>query len=75
MVEQIVVAVGIGIGLVFSLGVVLGVMIMVALAVRREDRRYTLTGPSPDAASRGVRRLVRLGLRDITPPDPSRWTR
>lgn len=69
MMEHIVVAVGIGMALAFGAGVVLGIMMMVSMAVRREDRRYTLTGPPPDVAARGVRRLTRLGLRDIIPPE------
>jgi hypothetical protein len=73
--QHIVVAVGIGMALVFSLGFGLGIMIMVAMAIRREDRRGSLTGRAPGAGARGVRRLVRLGLRDITPPDLRRWTR
>ena len=75
MVEHIVVAVGIGMALVFSLGFGLGIVIMIAMAIHREDRRGTLTGRAPGAGARGVRRLVRLGLRDITPPEPGRWTR
>ncbi len=69
MMEHIVVAVGIGMALAFGAGVVLGIMMMVSMAVRREDRRYTLTGPPPDVVARGVRRLTRLGLRDIIPPE------
>lgn len=66
--DRIVVAVGIGMGLVFCIGVMVGVMVMISMAVRREDKRDTLTGPPPDAAARGVRRLTGLGLRDIIPP-------
>ncbi|MFI5067595.1 MAG: hypothetical protein ACHP9Z_26940 [Streptosporangiales bacterium] len=65
------VAVGIGMALVFVIGVVLGIVVMISRGVRREDRRHTLTGPPRDAAARGVRRLTRLGLRDIIPPKAS----
>ena len=65
MMVHIVVAVGIGMALAFDLGAVLGIMVMISMGVRREDRRYTLTGPPPDVVTRGVRRLTRLGLRDI----------
>jgi hypothetical protein len=75
MVDHLVVAVGIGMALVFSLGAGLGVMIMIALAVHREDRQQSLTGRPPHVAARGVRRLVRLGLRDIIPPEPGRRSR
>jgi hypothetical protein len=69
MMDRIVVAVAIGMGLVFGTGIMAGIVAMIAAAVRREDRRYTLTGRAPDAAARGVRRLAGVGLRDITPPD------
>lgn len=67
--DRIMVAVAIGAGLVFSLGVLLGILAVIALAVRREDKRYTLTRQPPDMVARGVRRLVGVGLRDIMPPD------
>jgi hypothetical protein len=68
--DRIVVAVAIGMGLVFGAGIVCGVIAMIAMAVRREDRRYTLTRQPPDVAARGVRRLTGVGLRDIIWPDP-----
>jgi len=68
--DRILVAVAIGMGLVFGTGMMVGVVaMMLAMAVRREDRRYTLTGNAPDAAARGVRRLAGVGLRDIISPD------
>ena len=69
LMDRIVVAVAIGMGLVFGTGIMVGIVAMIAMAVRREDRRYTLTGRAPDAAARGVRRLAGVGLRDIIPPD------
>jgi hypothetical protein len=69
IVDPIVVAVLIGAGLVFGTGVVIGVIVMVAMAVRREDRQSSLTRQPPDVAARGVRRLTGVGRRDITPPD------
>ena len=36
-------------------GVTLGVIAMVAVAVRREDRRFSLSGAAPGAAARGAR--------------------
>jgi hypothetical protein len=68
--DRIVVAVAIGVGLVFGTGIICGVIATIAMAVRREDRRYTLTGQPPDVAARGVRRLTGVGLRDINPPAP-----
>ncbi len=46
---------------VFLGGVTLGVVAMVAIAVRREDRLYSLDGPAPGAAARGARWLTRFG--------------
>lgn len=46
---------------VFLSGVVLGVVAMVAIAVWKEDRRYSLDGPAPGAAARGARWLTRFG--------------
>ncbi len=50
---------------VFLGGVVLGVIAVVAVSVRREDRRYTLAGAAPDRLSRNTRRLTGLARRDL----------
>ena len=42
-------------------GVTLGVVAMVAIAIRREDRQYSLSGAAPGAAARGARWLTRFG--------------
>jgi hypothetical protein len=46
---------------VFLGGVTLGVVAMVAIAVRREDRLYSLSGTAPGAAARGARFVTRFG--------------
>jgi hypothetical protein len=46
---------------VFLAGVTLGVVAMVAVAVRKEDRLYSLSGAAPGAAARGARWLTRYG--------------
>jgi hypothetical protein len=46
---------------VFFGGVTLGVVAMVAVAIRKEDRQYSLSGAAPGAAARGARRLTRFG--------------
>jgi hypothetical protein len=46
---------------VFLGGVTLGIVAMVAIAVRREDRLYSLSGAAPGAAARGARFLTRFG--------------
>jgi hypothetical protein len=66
--DRIMLAVAIGMVLVFGTGFLGGIIAMVAVAVRREDRSHSLTGAPPGAAARGVRRLVGVGLRDIDPP-------
>jgi hypothetical protein len=68
-VDRIMVAVAIGMGLVFAAGVILGFLVTISMASRREDRLGTLTRQAPDAAARGARRLYGLGMRDITPRD------
>ncbi len=55
------------IGASLGMGLVIGVIAMVAMAVRREDKQYSLTRQAPGAAARGVRRLTGVGLRDVTP--------
>lgn len=48
-------------------GVVTGVIVVVALAVRREDRAYTLAVEAPDRMAGNARRLNGLGRRDLDP--------
>jgi hypothetical protein len=40
---------------------------VVAFAVHREDRRFTLVGDAPDMLSRSARRLNGVGRRDLDP--------
>lgn len=67
--DRIMVAAAIGMGLVFATGVMVGVVLMVAAAIRREDKRGTLTQAPPDAAARAVRRLSGVGVRTVSPRD------
>jgi len=46
---------------VFLGGVTLGIIAMVAVAVRKEDRLYSLSGAAPGPAARGTRFLTRFG--------------
>lgn len=59
---------------VFLAGVVMGVIVVVAIAVRREDRRNTLPREAPDRLSRNTRRLTGVGRRDLDAefPRPTR---
>jgi hypothetical protein len=50
---------------VFVAGVVMGVIAVIAIAVRREDRRYTLAVDAPDRLSKTTRRLTGVGRRDL----------
>ena len=54
MMDRIVVAVAIGMGLVFGTGMMVGIVAMIALAVRREDR--LIVGGSTPRGSRFVSR-------------------
>jgi len=42
-------------------GFTLGVLAMVAIAVRKEDRRFSLSGAAPGAAAQATRWLTRFG--------------
>jgi len=46
--DRIMLAVAIGMGLVFGSGVLVGVILMVSMAIRRKDRREEPTGEPPD---------------------------
>lgn len=48
-------AIGLLVG--FLGGVMVGVILIVSAAYRREDRHYSLDGEAPDAGCRGTRRL------------------
>ena len=67
--DRIMIAVAIGMALVFSFGVLLGFLVTISIASNREDRLGTLTRQPPNAAARGARRCHGVGLRDITPRD------
>jgi hypothetical protein len=49
-------------------GVTFGVLVVVCAAIKREDRKLSLTGPAPGAAARGTRLLTGVGSRDTDPP-------
>lgn len=67
--DRIIVTAAIAMALVFFAGVVIGVLAMVSMASRREDRLGTLTRQPPDVLARGARRLNGVGLRDIARRD------
>src|SRR5260370_37938549 len=52
---------------VFIAGVVMGVITVVAIAVRRDDRRYTLAVDAPHRMSRTTRPLTGVGRRHLDP--------
>ena len=59
---------------IFLTGVMLGVVAVVSVVSMREDRRGTFPGAAPDAAARGVRRLIAAGSRG-TSAQPGRGAR
>ncbi len=54
---------------IFLGGIVLGMLVIVSRAIKREDRSGSLTGQAPDAAARGARVLTGVGSRDVGPPE------
>ena len=48
---------------IFAVGVVAGIVVVVSLGVRREDRRPFLPEAGPDQLTRGARRLTGLYVR------------
>ena len=58
-------AVAVAVLIFFVTGIIVAVIVLAAWAIRREDRRFTLTGRAPDRLSSGVRRLMGVGLRDV----------
>jgi hypothetical protein len=50
---------------VFLGGIVVGVIGMVAVAVRREDRSNSLAGAAPDRMSQNTRMLTGMRRRDL----------
>ena len=49
----------------FLAGVAVGVLVVVAREIRREDRLYSLAEEAPNLMSRGTRRLTGFGCRDL----------
>lgn len=56
----------------FVIGIVIGVVLIVSFASRREDRLNSLWGDAPDPACRGVRRLVGASVLGGRPQSESR---
>lgn len=54
-------AIGLLVG--FLGGVMVGIIVIVSSAYRREDRHYSLDGMAPDAICRGTRRLTGTWVR------------
>ncbi len=60
-------AVAIFLLIAFISGTLIGVVVIVSIASRREDRRYSLAYEAPDAVCRGARRLLGVGTRGGRP--------
>jgi hypothetical protein len=54
---------------IFLCGITGGALVIVCRAIKREDRRFSLTRSAPDAAARGTRVLTGVGSRDCGPPE------
>lgn len=54
---------------VFLGGGIIGLIAMVAVAVRREERLFSLSGDAPDAVTKGARRLTAAGCRGVSLAD------
>jgi hypothetical protein len=48
---------------IFLGGIVLGVIVIVSAAIRREDHRLSLSGAALDSLTQGARMLIRFGSR------------
>jgi len=48
---------------IFLGGMVLGVVLIVSAAIKREERRFSLSGAAPDFLTQGARILIRVGSR------------
>jgi hypothetical protein len=53
--------------MVFVVGIVIGVVVAVSFASRREDRRFSLRGEAPDPACQGARRVLGVWVRGERP--------
>jgi hypothetical protein len=49
----------------FVLGAIMTVLIVAAWAIRREDKKLTLTSKAPNRLLSGVRRIMGVGQRDV----------
>jgi hypothetical protein len=58
-----------GILFAFTIGIVIGVALIISIASRREDHLFSLWGEAPDVACRGARRLVGLWVRGGRPDE------
>ena len=50
---------------VFVLGAIISVLVVAAWAIRREDKKLTLTSSAPNRMLSGVRRVMGVGQRDV----------
>jgi hypothetical protein len=48
---------------IFLGGIVLGVVLIVSAAIKREERRFSLGAAAPDFLTQGARILIRVGSR------------
>jgi hypothetical protein len=63
------------IGVVFTIGVITGIVFLVSWASRREDRRARLTREAPDSVTRAGRLLTNLYVRRPSDGEPQHYHR
>ena len=56
--------------LIFAIGVVAGVIIIVSLGIKREERDFSMTRRAPDRVSSGARSLTGLCVGQRTDREP-----
>jgi hypothetical protein len=61
------VAAAMGILFALGMGIVIGIVFIVSIASRREERLFSLWGKAPDPACQGARRLLGVWVRGERP--------
>jgi hypothetical protein len=61
------IAAAMGILFAFGMGIVIGIVLIVSIASRKEERLFSLWDQAPDAACQGARRLLGVWVRGARP--------
>jgi len=60
---------------IFVVGIMVGIIAIVSLGVRREERDFSLTREAPDQLTRGARAMTGLWVRQRSDIDPELMAR